>query len=151
MLTKQQEIDGKKCEKMQEKGQDMDCLSCSCNVCIAQENNFTIKELIKKSHENAVNHGFWENWEHVKQERLSRHAESYYNAVGNMLMLIVSELAEAQEGLRHNDMNNFKEELADVAIRLADFCGGLNIDLETEILKKMQKNKNRPYKHGKSF
>jgi NTP pyrophosphatase (non-canonical NTP hydrolase) len=48
-------------------------------------------------------------------------------------------------------MANFKEELADVAIRLGDLCGGLGIDLETEILNKMAINESRPYKHGKSF
>ena len=42
-------------------------------------------------------------------------------------------------------------ELADVAIRLADLAGGLNIDLEEEINKKMNRNKNRKYKHGKKF
>jgi NTP pyrophosphatase (non-canonical NTP hydrolase) len=66
-------------------------------------------------------------------------------------MLIVSELGEALEGLRHDDIDNFKEELADVAIRLGDMCGGLNIDLEDEILKKMEKNRNRPRLHGKKF
>lgn len=73
------------------------------------------------------------------------------NAISTRLMLIVGEVAEAQEGLRHNDIDNFKEELADVAIRLADLCGGLDIDLELEIAKKMDKNRNRPYKHGRLF
>lgn len=110
-----------------------------------------IKELVIKSHENAVQHGFWENWVWTKRDKITGHTEHYYNAIGNMLMLIVSELAEAQEGLRHNDLANFREELADVAIRLGDLCGGLGIDLEAEILKKMEKNRSRPYKHGKAF
>ena len=66
-------------------------------------------------------------------------------------MLIVSELGEALEALRYDDRDNFAEELADVAIRLADLCGGLGIDLEAEIKKKMEKNKSRGYKHGKAF
>lgn len=110
-----------------------------------------IKELIREAHQNAVKHGFWDNWQFIKQQQISGHAESYYNAIGNILMLIVSEVAEAQDGLRHGDMDNFREELADVAIRLGDLCGGLGIDLESEIIKKMEKNKNRPYKHGKQF
>lgn len=112
-----------------------------------------IKELIKEAHQNAVDHGFWEAWYDVDQ--LTNY-NGRYEDIDNwhtvtMLMLIVSELAEAQEGLRHNDMDNFKEELADVAIRLADLCGGLDIDLESEIKKKMEINKSRPYKHGKEF
>lgn len=38
-----------------------------------------------------------------------------------------------------------------MAIRLGDLCGGLNIDLESEIEKKMEKNRKRGYKHGKAF
>jgi NTP pyrophosphatase (non-canonical NTP hydrolase) len=110
-----------------------------------------IKELIKEAHENAENHGFWDDWNRLRMCCKERR-EIYKNyAIGNMLMLIVSELGEALEGLRHGDMDNFREELADVAIRLADLCGGLEIDLEAEILKKMEVNRNRPYKHGKGF
>jgi NTP pyrophosphatase (non-canonical NTP hydrolase) len=114
-----------------------------------------IKELIKQSHENAVKHGFWEDWNKLQEEMFTIECPElvYANnsAIGNMLMLIVSEVAEAQEGLRHGDRDNFREELADVAIRLADLCGGLDIDLEAEIQKKMEINKNRPYKHNKEF
>jgi len=110
-----------------------------------------IKELIKQSHENAVKHGFWDNWKHAEQELVSGHAESYYNTIGNMLMLIVSEVAEAEEALRHNDEDNFVEELSDIIIRTCDLAGGLDIDLEAEIQKKMGINKDRPYKHGKEF
>ena len=40
-------------------------------------------------------------------------------------------------------------ELADVVIRVLDFCGGKNIDLEKIILEKMEYNESRPYKHCK--
>ncbi|MCR3760391.1 nucleotide pyrophosphohydrolase [Clostridium felsineum] len=106
-----------------------------------------INELIEKAHENAVKHGFWDFYDHIK----ATHAETKQAIISQDLMLIVSEVAEAQDGLRHGDMDNFREELADVAIRLADLCGGLGVDLETEIKKKIAKNKDRPYKHGKQF
>jgi NTP pyrophosphatase (non-canonical NTP hydrolase) len=114
-----------------------------------------IKELIKQSHENAVQHGFWNEFNSLPtlgDDYLDKHGEKAAQAfISQFLMLIVSEVAEAQEGLRHNDMNNFKEELADICIRTFDLAKGLDIDLEYEILKKMQFNKTRPYKHGKSF
>lgn len=68
-----------------------------------------------------------------------------------MLMLTVSELAEALEADRKNDAANFREEIADTFIRLFDLCGGLGIDIEPEIEKKRVKNMARPYKHGKKY
>lgn len=104
-----------------------------------------INKLIKEAYKNAQAHGFWEDYSPAFEKDIVN------NAICTRLMLIVSEVAEAQEGLRNNNIANFKEELADVAIRLADLCGGLNIDLETEIKKKMEVNKSRPYLHGKAF
>ena len=69
--------------------------------------------------------------------------------MGEMLMLIVTEIAEAMESYRNRNEENFREEIADTFIRLFDLCGGLKIDIEKEILKKMKKNQLRPYKHGK--
>jgi len=133
-----------------------------------------IEKLVKDSHEMAVKKGFWED-----QNR----------NVPEMLMLIVSELAEALEALRkeHNapkftvddlyaDLqinltddeyvfnilswkenfeksvkSSFEDELADVAIRLFDLCGGLKIDLGKHIELKMHYNSTRGHKHGKKF
>ena len=108
-----------------------------------------INDLIAKAYLNANKKGFWSDLECESVEEISTHDE--LNAIGNRLMMIVGEVAEEQEGLRHNNKANFKEELADVVIRLADLCGGLNIDLEAEIIKKMKINADRPYKHGKAF
>lgn len=93
----------------------------------------SLNELSRLCHAIAVEKGFWE------KER----------NIGEALMLIVTELAEAMEAHRIQDEANFKEELADSFIRLLDLCGGLGIDIEEEITRKSSKNKNRPYKHGK--
>jgi len=73
------------------------------------------------------------------------------NDIPTKLMLIVTELGEACEADRHDDWANFKEEIADTFIRLLDMCGYLDIDIEAEILKKHEYNKNRPKLHGKSY
>lgn len=93
----------------------------------------SLNELAQLCHSIAREKGFWE------KER----------NIGEALMLIVTELAEAMEAHRKQDDANFKEELADSFIRLLDLCGGLNINIEEEIYQKSMKNKNRPYKHGK--
>ena len=93
----------------------------------------SLNELAQLCHSIAKEKGFWD------EER----------NIGEALMLVVTELAEAMEGYRHQDDANFKEELADAFIRLLDLCGGLNIDIENEIYQKSMANKKRPYKHGK--
>ena len=120
-----------------------------------------IKELCEKAHQNARNKGFWEDWDRIQEFKniainISPDGEkqSYIdinNAISTRLMLVVSELGEALEALRKDDGDNFAEELADVVIRVCDLAGGLSIDLETEILQKMERNEKRPYKHGKEF
>jgi len=64
------------------------------------------------------------------------------------IALITSELSEALEAFRKDDLANFGEELADVFIRLLDTAEGLEIDLGSAIEAKMLKNQNRPYRHG---
>jgi NTP pyrophosphatase (non-canonical NTP hydrolase) len=132
-----------------------------------------MKDLIKRAHGTAKEKGFWDTERNVSE----------------MLMLIVSEVAEAQEALRKNHYSNqevvdslaqdleldktdeefllktlvwkgkfednikstFQDEIADVAIRLFDLCGGMGIDLQKHIELKMKYNSMRGYKHGKAF
>lgn len=93
----------------------------------------TVKALTKLCHKIARQKGFWDSKRNT----------------GEMLMLIVTELSEAMEAHRVQDRENFNEEIADTFIRLFDLCGGLKVDIEKEIHKKMKRNKKRPYKHGK--
>ena len=71
-----------------------------------------------------------------------------------MIALMHSELSEALEAMRTNNWNEddgVAEELADCIIRICDFCGGRNLNLEKALLDKIEKNRNRPYKHNKKF
>jgi len=65
------------------------------------------------------------------------------------LMLVVSEVSEAAEAVRRNDQENFKVELADIIIRILDITGTLGIDIYPYILKKIEKNKIREFRHSK--
>ncbi len=70
---------------------------------------------------------------------------------GEIIALMHSELSEALEDLRHGRDKHVGVELADCVIRVMDFAEAREIDLEKEILKKIEKNKKRKYKHGKKF
>lgn len=90
--------------------------------------------------------------------------------VGEMLMLIVSEIGEAMEAHRKNRFavqehsmdlsptkfehlikDTFEDELADAVIRILDMAGGLDIDLEWHIQQKVQYNTTRERLHGKQY
>jgi len=129
----------------------------------------TIKDLVKLCHDIAVEKGFWnkieckncdvamgmvdcnDHWEKCpvcegKGYILERND-------GELIALMHSELSEALEELRKNpcNMNKVGEELSDCVIRIFDYCGGRDIDLQTILTEKIEKNKKRPFKHGKQF
>lgn len=65
-----------------------------------------------------------------------------------LLALVHSEVSEALEGFRKGDRANVAEELADTVIRILSITDGMGIDIEAEIEKKLEKNRQRGYKHG---
>ena len=89
--------------------------------------------------------------------------------VGEVLMLITSELGEAMEAHRkgrkadwfaYDNQNaaftesikdSFEDELADAIIRILDFCGGTGIDIQRHIDEKLIYNSTRERLHGKQY
>ena len=94
-----------------------------------------IRDLIKATHKNAKEKGFWDE----------------PREFGTLIALAHSELSEALEADRIHDESGVAEELADTVIRICDICGYYNIDLETAISAKMEYNKTRPNKHEKDY
>lgn len=95
-----------------------------------------INELAREIHENARNKGFYD----VKV------------SVPQSLCLIHSEVSEALEAHRDAEpVERFTEELADVIIRVLDTAAYHELNIGSAILAKMEKNRNRPYKHGKRY
>lgn len=139
-----------------------------------------IKDLIKKSFKTSTEKGF-----HSTYNGLLKVAKKEDKKVLNdlivtqKLMLIVSELGEAIESMRHDKYANlshkeidilnlqsntsfisqferkvkdtFEDEIADVFIRLGDLCGKLNIDIDTYIELKQKYNNTRDKLHNKNF
>lgn len=68
--------------------------------------------------------------------------------IPGVLALIHSEVSEALEAFRKGDQENFAEELADVIIRVLDCSAGLGVDMDSQIIAKLEKNRQRGFKHG---
>ena len=64
--------------------------------------------------------------------------------VGKEFLYIYGEVSEAYEAW-HIGKGNLADELADVAIYLLGLAEIVGVDLEKEIIKKMEKNKKRTY------
>ena len=86
-----------------------------------------LKQLQKDIYKNKLNKGF--NVTDINKE----------------FCLTYGEMAEAYEAWRKKQ-TDAGEEIADVVIYLLGLSEILNVDLETEILKKVNKNKHRQYK-----
>jgi NTP pyrophosphatase (non-canonical NTP hydrolase) len=67
------------------------------------------------------------------------------------LMLVVTELGEAAEAVRHQNSGNFWEEMADAMIRILDISGTCGVSILAEMHAKMDINFGRPHKHGKEL
>jgi NTP pyrophosphatase (non-canonical NTP hydrolase) len=68
--------------------------------------------------------------------------------VPEKIALIHSEVSEAFEAYRHKNIDGkdgFKEELGDTLQRILHLCGIFGIDIEAEILKKLDHNKDRQW------
>ena len=97
------------------------------------------------SHQNAKEKGFWE----PGTERND----------SEMIMLVVTELAEAVEGLRHGNPPDDKvpefsaaeAEFADAIIRMMDQAYARGWRVAQAVEAKMKFNKGRAHKHGKTF
>jgi len=71
------------------------------------------------------------------------------NKIPCKLALIHTEVSEAVEKFREDDLEGFREELADIIIRVLDLAGGIEgMDIDEEIRNKIAKNKFREYRHG---
>lgn len=103
----------------------------------------TINSLFKDIHEANVKSGWWTN-PHTGESILEK------RNIGEILMLIVSEVAEAMEGHRKNlpddklpHRSMFEVELADVIIRIGDLAGAKGMDIGGAIMEKLVYNASR--------
>ena len=97
--------------------------------------NDLAKEIIEINAANGWNRTIAEQWNDTYK-------------IPAILALVHTEVSEAVEAFRHNDKENFIEEMADIIIRVLDCTGGLEMDIDKAIKMKLEKNKLRGFKHG---
>ena len=92
-----------------------------------------INEVARQIHENAVDHGWWD-----EERGFPEVLEEYRN--GRLPTEVYTGNNGKPEGI--------PIELADVIIRVLDYCGYAGIDIDAAISQKHEYNKSRPYRHG---
>jgi len=107
-----------------------------------------LNDLAAECHHNSEQHGFWDHLYLNVEDRDYKNPSIYAEKIA----LMHSEASEMLECLRNNKGEEaLAIECADLLIRLLDFTGARNIDLDEAVLMKMAINKNREYLHRRNF
>ncbi len=114
-----------------------------------------IRDLQQDAHRMSRDKGWYDGFANYGDDLNMRQPE---RNIPEMLALIHSEVSEALEAWRENNVDMYYSEsgkpeglvveLADTMIRIADLAGYMDIDLSAAIATKIAYNATRPYRHG---
>lgn len=121
-----------------------------------------LNELAKEIHENAKIHGWWEEERSFGEIIALCHSElsealeefrnskpfKYFECKCENLDTIINGCSEDCDECQYGKPEGIAIELADVIIRILDYCGKEEIDIDEAIRIKHEYNKTRSYKHG---
>jgi len=103
-----------------------------------------VETLQERCHAASSKSGWWKDIDTGEPLELTQ------ERVGDKLMLVVTEIAEAKEGHRKGLMDDHlpsrkmvEVELADAVIRIMDLAGAMDLDIAGAIIEKMAYNKTR--------
>ena len=113
-----------------------------------QEQELTINKMVSDSYRIAEVHGWHERSTSVAERLCLTHSEvsealEDYRCGREVNVIYYEDLK-----VNHSKPCGIPIELADVIIRIADFCGVYKVDLEEAIRVKQKYNENRPRLHG---
>lgn len=119
----------------------------------------TMGDLAKIIHKQAVEHGLWDDERSFSEivalchSELSEALEEYRSAKPTQYVVI--ETVDAKpvietdpQGFGERKPEGIAVEMADCIIRILDWCGKKDIDIDDVVERKMAYNATRPYKHG---
>lgn len=109
---------------------------------------YQINRLARMIHKDADEHGLWDDFREAMQrfenrEDSARLSALRYYATG----VVAGEVSEMRSACE--DKAHYAEEMADVFIALLSTAEELGVNLGSEVVRKMEVNKGRPWKHGK--
>lgn len=119
-----------------------------------------LNELRNEIYDDAVKHGLWDEmhiWKLIATNEDFRKGgiadvityasndEARKNAIATLFLAM--ELRELIFAV--DDVNHFREELADVIITALSVAGYLGIDIDKAVRQKMEINRGREWRHGK--
>lgn len=107
-----------------------------------------MQEQCELVHEWSISKGFWA---HMLVGKVDGGTALNPSIFQEKIALMHSELSEVLEARRDGNEELELEECADVLIRLMDYCGARGFNLGEAYIKKMKKNLDRPYLHGRKF
>lgn len=80
-----------------------------------------LNSIVRKVHHHALEKGWWNKGVNMP----------------SLLCFVHEEVSSALSAYKSRKKNKFKEELADIVIRVFSICARRKIDIETEILKRI--------------
>lgn len=114
-----------------------------------------IDYMVDIAHQTAVEHGFYEDYQ-TREDYCAVQDQNKMleccrrDFILSQLAKIASEVGEAVAVVqKQRTMDDLPEELSGIIIRTFDLAGFLNYKFGAAIIDKMNKNSQRPYKHGK--
>ena len=118
-----------------------------------------LNEFAKEIHDNAREHGWWEEERKFPEivalchSELSEALEEYRDGKPNVYVNVSLEYLPVEERVLPRLLVGQKPEgmaveMADCIIRILDWCGKEGIDIEAILKAKHEYNKTRSYKHG---